>query len=39
MPRINQTPNLVITHIDETNVMEVSTVQETPQGKLKISTF
>ncbi|QSV64881.1 MAG: hypothetical protein HEQ26_21160 [Dolichospermum sp. DL01] len=39
MPRINQTPNLVITHIDETNVMEVSTVKETSQGKVKVTTF
>lgn len=39
MPRIKTTPNLLITHVNETNVMEVSTVKETPQGKVKISTF
>jgi hypothetical protein len=39
MPRINQTPNLVITHMDESGIMEVVTVKETPDGKLTMSNF
>ena len=40
MDRINQTPNLLITHIDETGVMGVSIVKKTPEGrKATVETF
>jgi hypothetical protein len=39
MPRINQTPNLMITHMDETGISEVVTKKETPNGTVKISNF
>jgi hypothetical protein len=39
IPRINQTPNLIITHMDEAGIAEVVTKQETPNGTVTMSNF
>ncbi len=39
MLRINQTPNLIITHMDEAGIAEVVAKKETPHDTVTVSAF